>query len=195
MAELMRNPGVRNKAQAEIRQAFKGKETIREADLEGLTYFKSVIRETLRLHPPLPLLLPRECMEERNIGGYEIPIKTKIIINAWAIGRDGEHWQEAEKFLPERFVGNCFDLKGTNFEYIPFGAGRRICPGISFGLANMELPLARLLYHFNWELPDGMRAEDLDMTEAIGAVVGRKKNLCLIPTPYNPSLHDNVIVN
>lgn len=187
MSELMKNPRVRKKAQSEIREAFKGKKRIYESDLHKLSYFKLVIKETMRLHPPVPLLLPRECREGCKIGGYEIPIKTKVIVNAWVLGRDPNYWYDAEKFIPERFHDTGFDFNKANtksFEYIPFGAGRRVCPGILFGLANIELPLAALLYHFNWELPNGMKPEDLDMTEAFGAAVARRNNLYLIPTPY-----------
>ena len=185
MAEMMKNPRVMEKAQAEVRQVFRGKQTIDETEVHNLSYLKLVIKETLRLHPPLPLLLPRECRESCEIEGYKIPIKTKVIVNAWAIGRDPEHWHEAESFVPERFDNSSIDYKGTSFEFIPFGAGRRICPGISFGLANVEFPLAQLLFHFNWELPSGMKPEELDMTETFGATVGRKNHLYLIATPFN----------
>ncbi|KAK7262085.1 hypothetical protein RJT34_29645 [Clitoria ternatea] len=189
MSELMRNPRVMKKAQAEIREAFKGKKKICEVDMDELSYLKSVIKETMRLHPPVPLLLPRECREECKVGGYEIPLKTKVIVNAWALGRDPKYWYDAEKFIPERFDGSDFDFKISNFEYIPFGAGRRVCPGILLGLANIELPLAALLYHFDWEFPNGMQPEDLDMAESFGAAVGRRNNLYLIPIPYHYSLH------
>lgn len=193
MSELMKNPRVMKKAQAEIREAFRGKKTIRESDVYELSYLKSVIKETMRLHPPVPLLLPRECREPCKIGGYEIPIKTKVIVNAWALGRDPKHWYDAEKFIPERFDGTSNDFKGSNFEYIPFGAGRRMCPGILLGIANVELPLVALLYHFDWELPNGMKPEDLDMTEGFGAAVGRKNNLYLMPSPYDHSLNHFIV--
>ncbi|XP_054791249.1 cytochrome P450 71D8-like [Prosopis cineraria] len=185
MSEMMRNPKVMNKAQAEVRNACRGKKVIGDSDMIQLSYLKSVIKETLRLHPPVPLLVPRECRETCQINGYEIPIKTQVIINAWALGRDPNYWYDAERFIPERFQGNSdIDFRGTNFEYIPFGAGRRMCPGISFGLASIELPLASLLYHFDWELTNGMKPEDLDMTETFATTARRKNNLCLIPTPY-----------
>ncbi|CAJ2646317.1 unnamed protein product [Trifolium pratense] len=185
MSELMKNPRVREKAQAELRQAFKGKEQLFEIDLEELTYLKLIVKETLRLHPPSPLLVPRECTEQTIIDGYEIPIKTMVLINAWAIGRDPQYWKDAEMFVPERFDGNLIDFKGNNFEYIPFGAGRRMCPGMTFGLASVMFPVALLLYYFNWELPNKMKSEDLDMTEDFGLTVGRKYELCLIPTVYD----------
>ncbi|BBN67628.1 cytochrome P450, family 71, subfamily B, polypeptide 34 [Prunus dulcis] len=149
------------------------------------------MRETLRLHPPVPLLLPRECGEKCEIDGYEIPAKSKVIVNAWAIGRDPNYWNEPESFNPNRFLDSSIDYKGTNFEYIPFGAGRRMCPGVSFGLANVELPLALLLYHFDWKLPNGMKHEDLDMTEEFGVAVRRKDDLHLIPIPYHPPPTEN----
>ncbi|KAH1163677.1 hypothetical protein AAZX31_01G166400 [Glycine max] len=181
MAEMMRNPRVREKAQAEVRQAFRELKIINETDVEELIYLKLVIKETLRLHTPSPLLLPRECSKRTIIDGYEIPVKTKVMINAWAIARDPQYWTDAERFVPERFDGSSIDFKGNNFEYLPFGAGRRMCPGMTLGLANIMLPLALLLYHFNWELPNEMKPEYMDMVENFGLTVGRKNELCLIP--------------
>ncbi|KAL1358660.1 cytochrome P450 71D8 [Arachis hypogaea] len=181
MMELMRNPSAMKKLQAEIR----GRETLlREHDVEELVYLKSVIKEALRLHAPVPLLLPRECTEATKVKGYDIPKKAKVIVNAWAIGRDPKHWDDALSFKPERFHGSCVDFRGSNFEYIPFGAGRRMCPGISFGLSNVEYALAKLLYHFNWQVPKGIKAQDLDVSETFGSVSGIKNNLFLVPTPY-----------
>ncbi|KAF6153779.1 hypothetical protein GIB67_001012 [Kingdonia uniflora] len=185
MSELMRNPREMEKVQTEVRQVFNGKLKVDEAHIHELSYLKVVIKETLRLHPPLPLLLPRECREKCEINGYKIPTKTKVIVNAWAVGRDSECWKDAEMFKPERFITGNVDYNGTNFEFIPFGAGRRICPGISFGIANVELLLAQLLYHFNWSLPNGAKPEELDMTEAFGTTVRRKTDLYLVPTLYS----------
>ena len=182
---MMRNPRVRKKAQTELREAFRERKVIHESDVEQLTYLKLVMKETLRLHPPTPLLLPRECSELTVIDGYEIPVKTKIMVNVWAICRDPEHWMDAERFVPERFEGSCVDYKGNNFEYLPFGAGRRMCPGITFGLASIMLPLALLLFHFNWELPNQMKPEDMDMAERFGLAIGKKKELYLIPSVYD----------
>ncbi|KAL5735764.1 hypothetical protein ACOSP7_030218 [Xanthoceras sorbifolium] len=103
------------------------------------------------------------------------------------MGRDLRYWTQAETFYPERFLNSSVDYKGINFEYIPFGAGRRICPGISFALPNIELLLAQLLYHFDWKLPNRMRPEYIDMTEVFGVSVRKKENLFLVPDPYRPS--------
>ncbi|XP_027064413.1 premnaspirodiene oxygenase-like [Coffea arabica] len=188
MAELIRNPSVMEKAQAGLRQVLEGKETVQETDLKELNYLKAVIKETLRLHPPLPLILPRECREACKIAGYDIPIKTKVMINAWAIHRDPEVWPNPEKFKPERFLDSGIDSIGSNFEYIPFGGGRRICPGISFGSAGVELLLAKLLYHFDWSLPNGTAGPQMpDMTEILGATARRKNSLTLVATFHDPS--------
>ncbi|WVY91877.1 hypothetical protein V8G54_037391 [Vigna mungo] len=181
MAEMMRNPRVMKKAQDEVREVFKEKGRVDEICMNELQYLKSVVKETLRLHPPGVLLIPRECAERCEIDGYEIPAKCKVLINAWAIGRDPKYWSEAERFYPERFIGSSIDLKGNHFEFIPFGAGRRICPGISFGLLNVELTLAVLLFHFDWNLPNGIKTDDFDMTEKFGITVGLKNDVFLIP--------------
>ncbi|XVF03633.1 hypothetical protein REPUB_Repub05bG0009800 [Reevesia pubescens] len=187
MLEMMKNPRVMREAQAEVRQVFEGKGIPDETGIHELKYLKSVIKETLRLHPIFPLLLPRECSKDCEVNGFQIPSKTRVIINAWAIGRDPNHWPEPEKFYPERFLNSSVDFMGTNFEFIPFGAGRRICPGILFALPNVELPLAQLLFHFDWKLPNGMKQEDVDMAEVFGVTVRSKNELVLVPTPYHAS--------
>ncbi|KAM3201064.1 cytochrome 71D7 [Capsicum annuum] len=184
MVQMMKNPSIFIKAQQEVREAFRDKVTFNTNDVEELKYLKLVIKETLRLHPPLPLLVPRECREETDLNGYIIPEKTKVMVNVWAIGRDPKYWDDAESFKPERFEQSSIDFLGNNFEYLPFGSGRRICPGISFGLANIYLPLAQLLYHFNWKLPTGMKPQDLDMNELVGIGSVRKNDLYLVAAPY-----------
>ncbi|TYH35040.1 hypothetical protein ES332_D13G166100v1 [Gossypium tomentosum] len=185
LSEMIKNPRVMAKAQAEVRQVFQGKGNVDETGIHQLQYLKCVIKETLRLHPILPLLLPRECSKNCEINGFEIPSKTRVIINAWAIGRDPNHWAQPENFDPERFINSSVNFLGTNFEFIPFGAGRRICPGILFAVPNLELPLAQLLFHFDWKLP---KQEDIDMTEEFGLSVRRKNDLVLVPSPYHASI-------
>ncbi|PON94076.1 Cytochrome P450, E-class, group I [Trema orientale] len=186
MVEMIRNPRVMKKAQDEIRKVFSRKEIVDETGISEMKYLKSVVKETLRLHTPAPLS-PRESRENCEINGYEIPAKTMIVTNTWAIGRDPKYWTEPESFIPERFLDSSIEFSGNHFEYIPFGAGRRICPGMSFGLINVQLLLAMLLYHFDWKLPNAMKHEDLDMTELCGVTLKRKDALHLIPTAYDMS--------
>uniref|UniRef100_A0A803PPV0 Cytochrome P450 n=1 Tax=Cannabis sativa TaxID=3483 RepID=A0A803PPV0_CANSA len=187
MVELMRNPIMMKKAQDEVREVFGRKGLVDKTSIHEMKYLKLIIKETLRLHPPAPFLLPRENSEKCEINGYEIPNGTRVLVNVWGIGRHAKYWNEPESFIPERFDDSSIDFKGNNFEYIPFGAGRRICPGITFGVVSLEYSLALMLYHFDWKLPNGMKPQDLDMSELFGIAVRRKDDLYLIPTIYHQS--------
>jgi cytochrome P450 len=182
ISELIKCPRAIEKVQAELRKALNGKEKIHEEDIQELSYLNLVIKETLRLHPPLPLVMPRECRQPVNLAGYNIPNKTKLIVNVFAINRDPEYWKDAETFIPERFENSSTTVMGAEYEYLPFGAGRRMCPGAALGLANVQLPLANILYHFNWKLPNGASYDEIDMTESFGATVQRKTELLLVPS-------------
>ncbi|CAN0913201.1 Cytochrome P450 71D11 (Fragment) [Linum grandiflorum] len=186
ISELIKNPDVMRKAQTEVRRVFGEKGRVDEAGLHELSYLKLVIKETLRLHTPAPLLVPRESREECEVGGYLIPTKATVMVNSWAIARDPKTWDEPETFWPERFLDGAIDYKGTNFEYLPFGAGRRMCPGIGFGIANTELPLANLLFYFDWKLPGDLKMESLDMEESFGVTVKRKHDLEVVPLVRYP---------
>ena len=172
ISETLKNPRILKRAQDEVRNVFGERGNVDESRIDELKYLQAIVKETLRLHPSAPLLVPRECGEQCNIYGYDIPAKARIIVNAWAIARDPRSWNEAEKFNPERFLDSKVDYRGNDFEYIPFGAGRRICPGISYALPNILLPLAQLLFHFDWKLPGESQLEDLDMAESMGVIVG-----------------------
>lgn len=187
MSALMKNPELMERAQAEVRELYKEKGIIGESTLNELRFLKMVIKETLRLHPVVPLLVPRESIEHCQILGYDIPPKTRLIVNEWAIATDPKYWEDPDVFKPERFEGSSVDFKGTNFEFIPFGAGRRMCPGIALGVANVELVLAMLLYHFDWKLPGSIKPKDLDMDEQFALTMRRKNGLQIIPIPYNNS--------
>lgn len=186
MAELIRNPRVMRRAQEEIRHHIGKKGKVLESDIDHLQYLKLVIKEALRLHPPGPLLIPREAMSQFNINGYNVYPKTRIYVNVWAIGRDPESWENPEQFYPERFIDSPIDFKGQHFELLPFGGGRRSCPGMNMGMAIVELALANLLYHFDWKLPNDMKEEDLNMEESSGLTHYKKEDLLLVPTKYVP---------
>ncbi|XP_008810710.2 cytochrome P450 71A1-like [Phoenix dactylifera] len=184
MAELVRSPKRLKIVQDEVREILGNKSKVKEDDISKMSYLKAVIKESLRLHPPLPLLVPRESLEATKLQGYEIPRNTRILVNAWSIGQDPTSWEEAREFRPERFLNNLIDFKGNDFHFIPFGAGRRICPGMHFAISTIELALANLLYRFDWNLPNNMSPEDLDMVEAYGISTRMKSNLLLHAIPY-----------
>ncbi|XP_022945235.1 cytochrome P450 71B10-like [Cucurbita moschata] len=188
MAELVKNPILMKKAQEEIRNHVGNKRKVIETDLKELSYLKMIVKETMRLHPPAPLLVPRETISHFKIEGYNFYPKTMVQVNIWAIGRDPTYWKDPEKFLPERFVESSIDYKGQHFEFLPFGSGRRICPGLNMGIKNVELALANLLYHFDWKLPNGMKEEELDMEENSGLslTLHKKLPLKLVPILYHP---------
>ncbi|XP_030449482.1 cytochrome P450 71B36-like [Syzygium oleosum] len=181
MAELARNPRAMQKAREEIRSYAGNKKWVVEDDLHGLKYLKLVLKEAMRLHPPGGLLVPRETMGHFKLFGYEIDPKTRVEVNVWGIGRDPELWEDPEEFVPERFEDSPIDYKGNHFELLPFGAGRRGCPGMSMGMAVVELALANVLHSFDWELPKGMTEGDVSMEEGAGLNVFQKVPLILLP--------------
>ena len=173
------SPGYRHEEEEE------GKEGLEEEEEETSPGFvDSWLRRWLRLHPPATLLLPRETMRDTTICGYDVPANTRVFVNAWAIGRDPASWPAPEEFNPDRFVGSDVDYYGSHFELIPFGAGRRICPGLAMGETNVTFTLANLLYCFDWALPAGMKPEDVSMEETGALTFHRKTPLVVVPTKY-----------
>ena len=184
MTELMRNPRVLRKAQDEVRRVMGNKpktDVIRH--INKMDYLKCIIKESLRLHVPAPLLPPRETTESIELQGYHIPANTRVLINAWAIQMDPSLWDSPEEFLPERFENNSIDFQGDNFEFLPFGVGRRVCPGLKFGISSVECMTASLLYCFDWKLAEDIEA--LDMSEVNALTVQKKVPLYLVPIPYH----------
>ncbi|KAK6148279.1 hypothetical protein DH2020_019191 [Rehmannia glutinosa] len=179
-----KNPRVMKILQNEVREVDKRKEEIGEDDVKKMPYLKAVIKESLRLHSPVPLLIPRESTQDTKIMGYDISAGTRVVINAWAIARDPSLWENPEDFIPERFLGSSIDFRGLHFELVPFGSGRRGCPGIAFAMAVDELALAKLVHTFNFALPNGGREEDLNMSETTGITVHKKFPLLVAVTSH-----------
>nr|QRV61378.1 F3'H [Litchi chinensis] len=187
IAELIRHPKILAQAQKELDSVVGPNRLVTDMDLPHLTYFHAVIKETFRLHPSTPLSLPRMASESCEINGYHIPKGSTLLVNVWAIARDPNEWAEPLEFRPERFLPGGekpnVDVKGNDFEVIPFGAGRRICAGMSLGLRMVQLLTATLIHAFNWELPDGRRPEKLNMEEAYGLTLQRAEPLVVHPRP------------
>lgn len=182
LSELMRHPRVMKNLQQELDNVVGANKLVEENDLSKLSYLDIVIMETLRLYPPGPLV-PRESTQDSTVHGYFIKKKTRIILNLWAIGRDSVIWSNnAEEFFPERFVDKNLDYRGHDFQFIPFGFGRRGCPGINLGLTTVKLVVAQLVHCFSWKLPSNMTPNDLDMTEKFGLSIPRAKHLLAVPT-------------
>ncbi|KAF1887856.1 hypothetical protein Lal_00023864 [Lupinus albus] len=185
--ELMKNPIIMKKSQEEVRKVVGKKSKVEENDIEQMLYLKCVIKESLRLHPPTPLIPPRETISSLKLNGYDIPAKTMVYINAWAIQNDPKLWKSPEEFIPERFENSDVDFKGHHFQFIPFGFGRRGCPGMIFGITAVEYVLASFLYWFDWKLPETYKSpDDIDMGEIFGLVTSKKEPLHLKPIHFYP---------
>ncbi|XP_023543272.1 cytochrome P450 CYP736A12-like [Cucurbita pepo subsp. pepo] len=180
--ELIRHPHVMKKMQDELEKVVGFDKKVEESDLEQLEYLDMVVKEILRLHPPAPILVPHESLEDCVVDGFYIPKKSRIIVNGWAIGRDPNFWIEPEKFFPERFMGSQLDVKGRDFQLIPFGSGRRGCPGMQLGLTMVRLVVAQLVHCFDWKLPNDMLPDELDMTEEFGLTCPRAEELMVTPS-------------
>ena len=184
LSELLKNPRVMKNLQQELERVIGMDQMVGEKDLKKLNYLDIVVKESCRLHPVAPFLVPGESMEDVTIEGYFIPKKSRIIVNSWAIGRDPNVWSEnEEEFYPERFIdNNVVDLRGNDFRLLPFGSGRRGCAGMNFGLVIVQLVLAQLVHCFTWELPTGVETKDIDMTEMFGISMVRANHLLAKPT-------------
>ncbi|CAO2206973.1 unnamed protein product [Urochloa humidicola] len=176
MAELLRNPGAMARLRAEIADSdLGGKEAVEEEDAARLPYLQAVVKEAMRLHPVAPLMLPHLAAEDGvEVGGYAVAKGSTVIFNAWAIMRDPEAWERPDEFVPERFLDGAaaagVDFRGKDYEFIPFGSGRRMCPGVPMAERVVPLVLASLLHAFEWRLPDGVSAEQLDLSEKFTTV-------------------------
>ncbi|KAF7005523.1 hypothetical protein CFC21_020639 [Triticum aestivum] len=188
MAQLLRHPEKMEKVRHELRACVGvgSNDFVKESDLDNLPYLHAVVKETLRLHPAVPLI-PREVAADGvSLGGFPVPIGTGVVVNLWAIGRDPTVWPQSDKFMPERFLaagaGDAvhFQVK-DDYTYRPFGAGRRVCPGMDYALRSVPLLLASLVHKTEWRLPDGMAPEDIDLNDRYGTVLNLATPLYVVP--------------
>ncbi|KAL6655503.1 hypothetical protein ACP70R_006329 [Stipagrostis hirtigluma subsp. patula] len=187
ISELLKNPGHFAKATEELDRVVGRDRLVTERDLPNLPYIEAIIIETMRLHPVAPMLAPHLGREDVSVGGYDIPAGTVVLLNVWSICRAPALWDAPEEFRPERFTESKVDVRGQNFELIPFGSGRRMCPGYSLALKVMQLSLANLLHGFAWRLPDGVTEEELSMEETYLLAVPRKVPLEAVVEPRLPA--------
>ncbi|KAJ9181460.1 hypothetical protein P3X46_009588 [Hevea brasiliensis] len=181
LAELFRHSESRRKVKEELNRVVGPKRKIEESDIDELPYLQAVIKESMRLHTVLPLLLRRNTLQGTNFMGYDIPKDTQVFINAWAIGRDPDTWEDPLSFKPERFLGSDIDYRGQHFELLPFGSGRRICVGFPLAHRMLHLALASLLHSFDWELGSNSAPETIDMKERVAFTVRKLTPLKAIP--------------
>nr|W0FKI0.1 RecName: Full=Drimenol monooxygenase; AltName: Full=Cytochrome P450 76AJ1; AltName: Full=Drimenol oxidase 1; Short=PhDOX1 [Persicaria hydropiper]AHF22835.1 drimenol oxidase 1 [Persicaria hydropiper] len=182
MALLFSNPEKMKKAKEELETVVGKGIAVKEEDTGRLPYLQAAIKETFRMHPPTPFLIPRKTDSDVDLCGFTVQKGSQVIVNAWAIGRDPSLWENADTFEPERFLGMEIDVKGRNFELIPFGAGRRICPGLPIAMRMLTLMVANLINCFEWRLEGGAAPETLDMSDKIGFTLQRAHPFRVIPT-------------
>jgi cytochrome P450 len=189
MSELLLHPGAMASATAELDRVVGRERWVTERDLPDLPYIDAVVKETLRLHPVAPLLIPHHAREGTVIGGYDVPAGARVLVNVWAIARDPALWPDAPgAFRPERFLGAAgVDVRGAHFELLPFGSGRRICPAYELGMKLVAGAVANMVQGFAWRLPDGVKPEDVSMEEHFGLSTKRKVPLVAVAEPRLPA--------
>jgi len=167
MASLLQCPEMLKKAQEELDIVVGRQRVLDESDLPNLKYLGAIVKETLRLYPAAPLLLPHMAAEPCTVGGYYVPGGTELLLNAWGIHRDPAAWERPLDFEPERFMKSSSpDINGRDFKYLPFGCGRRACPGMRVAMRMLKLTVGRLVQSFDWSVPQGV--EGVDMSEERG---------------------------
>ena len=189
MAELLQHPETMEKACKELEEVVGKDNIVEEFHISKLHYLDAILKETLRLHPALPLLVPRSPCTTQTISEYTIPKGSRVLFNVWAMQRDPEAWENPLEFQPERFLLDAGrgDFKGNNYSFLPFGSGRRVCPGIPLAEKMVLYVVSTLLHSFEWNIPHGTT---LDLSEKFGFVTKMQKPLIAIPiAKYSYSEH------
>ncbi|KAG5540252.1 hypothetical protein RHGRI_020471 [Rhododendron griersonianum] len=187
MAELLHKLEVMKKVQEELSDVVGLDNVVEESHMPKLHYLDAVLKETFRLHPVLPLLVPKRPNQSSIVGGYTIPKDTRVFLNVWAIHRDPEAWDDPSEFKPERFLSDAseWDYNGNNFQFLPFRSGRRICAGLPLAEKMVMYALALVLHSFNWKVPEG---EEIELSGKFGIVMKKSKPLIAVPTQRLSSL-------
>jgi cytochrome P450 len=188
ISELVRHPEAAKKLQEELDRVIGKERIVTETDIPNLPYLNAVVKETFRLHPQAPLNIPHKSIEDTTLGGFDFPANTTLLMNIYAIQRDPKWWERPEEFDPERFIKNPeINVTGNHFQLIPFGSGRRQCPGMPLGLLFVQMGLARLMHSFQFSLPDAADPATLDMSHSFGLTVPRTIPLKLVCKPRLPN--------
>ncbi|KAL5719710.1 hypothetical protein ACHQM5_012455 [Ranunculus cassubicifolius] len=180
MTEILQNPKVYQTILSELDEVVGKDRFVEETDISKLTYFNAAVKEVFRLHPGVPLLIPRRTNEACEVNGYHVPKHCIVFVNVWGMARDPQVWDEPLEFKPERFIGVNHDVKGQDFDLLPFGTGRRSCIGMPLGHRMVHYSLASLLHAFEWNFPSEMLE---DMTEKVGITLCKAKTLVGVPKP------------
>ncbi|CAM6100161.1 unnamed protein product [Calypogeia fissa] len=185
LTELLKHPRMLRKLQEELDSVVGRHRLVQEEDLPKLLYLTAVIKETLRVHQPGPLIIHLST-DDCEIEGFHIPAGTQVIVSPWCIHRDPAVWERPLEFDPDRFLNSTIDFKGQDFEFLPFGGGRRMCPGLNLATVMVAYSLSLLVHALDWALPDGQKPEELDMSERFGLVLDKKVPLTVFGTARLP---------
>ncbi|CAL5442249.1 unnamed protein product [Camellia sinensis] len=181
MAKILHNPKTLFEARVELEKTISKGKQVKESDIPQLSYLRAIVKETFRKHPTVPLLVPRKVEVDVEVCGFTVPKGTQVLVNAWGIGRDRSTWESSNLFMPERILGSRVDVRGQDFELIPFGAGRRICPGLPLAMRMLHLMLGSLIYSFDWKLVDGISPKEMNMEEKFGFTLKKAQPLRVAP--------------
>ncbi|KAL3838787.1 hypothetical protein ACJIZ3_023378 [Penstemon smallii] len=184
MSDLIKNKNEMNKVRIEL-QTFIGDRFLEESDIMVLPYLQACVKETIRMHPPIPLLLPHCATETCNVMNFTIPKGSQVMVNTWAMANDPSIWDDPSSYRPERFLDSGVDFKGNNFEFVPFGSGRRMCPGLPMAFVQVQYVVACLVNTFNWFVPRDNDLDEVDMEEVYHLALRKKNHLELIPRAVN----------
>ncbi|EOY32538.1 Cytochrome P450, family 706, subfamily A, polypeptide 6, putative isoform 2 [Theobroma cacao] len=180
MTEILRKPSVHKKLLLELDQVVGKNRFVVESDIPNLPYLQATVKEVFRLHPGVPLIIPRRTNEACEVAGYHIPKHCIVYVNIWGIARDPKVWEDPLEFKPERFIGSSVDVKGQDFNLLPFGTGRRSCVGWPLAHRMVHYYLAALLHAFEWDSPPEILR---DMNERVGLTLQKDKSLLGTPKP------------
>ncbi|CAN1135269.1 Cytochrome P450 76A2 [Linum perenne] len=179
LTELLRHPESMTKVQTELKTVIGPNRKMEETDIENLPFLQAVVKETFRLHPPIPLLVPRRAMRDTTFMGYHVPKDTQVLVNAWSIGRDPSQWEDPWSFKPDRFLGSKVDYRGQHYQFLPFGAGRRMCAGVPLAHRVLHLILGTLLHEFSWEAK--VDPSTFNMDDRLGITMRKSESLMVVP--------------